>query len=51
MIWVTQIFFAFVIFLLTLEQDTREVLMITPIWFLVLTIGYHASKKNHKSQL
>ena len=51
MVWATLAFFLFVLVLLTLEQDTREVLMVTPLWFVVLGIGYHFSKKNHSSQL
>lgn len=33
-------FFAFVIVLLTFEADTREALIATPIWFILLAIGY-----------
>jgi len=33
-------FFAFVIVLLTLETDTRQALIATPIWFIALAIGY-----------
>jgi len=31
-------FFAFVIVLLTLETDTRQALMVTPLWFAVLGV-------------
>jgi len=36
MCWVCMAFFAFVLVLLTLEQDTRQALMVTPLWFVVL---------------
>ncbi|WP_436877675.1 D-serine/D-alanine/glycine transporter [Siccibacter turicensis] len=36
MSWVCMAFFAFVIVLLTLEADTRQALMVTPLWFIVL---------------
>ena len=36
MSWVCMAFFAFVIVLLTLEDDTRQALMVTPLWFIVL---------------
>ena len=48
-IYVTQAFLIFVLFLLTLEQDTREVLMVTPLWFVVLGAGYWFARKNHNS--
>jgi D-serine/D-alanine/glycine transporter len=38
MCWVCMAFFAFVIVLLTLEQDTRQALMVTPLWFVVLGV-------------
>ncbi|AIA71696.1 D-serine/D-alanine/glycine transporter [Pectobacterium atrosepticum SCRI1043] len=33
-------FFAFVIVLLTLQPDTRQALVVTPLWFIVLAIAY-----------
>ncbi len=33
MCWVCMAFFVFVLVLLTLEDDTREALMVTPLWF------------------
>ena len=48
-VYATQGFFFFVLFLLTLEEDTRQVLMVTPVWFILLAISYHFSKKNHPS--
>lgn len=38
MCWVCMAFFAFVIVLLTLEDDTRQALMVTPLWFVVLGV-------------
>ncbi|CQR26255.1 D-alanine/D-serine/glycine permease [Yersinia enterocolitica] len=38
-------FFAFVLVLLTLESDTRQALIVTPLWFVILTIGYITLKK------
>ncbi|MFT4248910.1 MAG: D-serine/D-alanine/glycine transporter [Pseudomonas sp.] len=33
-------FFAFVIVLLTLQPDTRQALLASPVWFLILAVGY-----------
>ncbi|MFC5440249.1 D-serine/D-alanine/glycine transporter [Rhodanobacter ginsenosidimutans] len=40
MCWVCLAFFAFVIVLLTLQTDTREALLASPIWFLLLGASY-----------
>ncbi|RAX10356.1 D-serine/D-alanine/glycine transporter [Photorhabdus bodei] len=45
MSWVCLAFFAFVLILLTLRDDTRQALIITPIWFMVLIIGFQVVKK------
>ncbi|TNH44001.1 D-serine/D-alanine/glycine transporter [Photorhabdus luminescens] len=45
MSWVCLAFFAFVLILLTLRDDTRQALIITPIWFLILIIGFQIVKK------
>ncbi|WP_392563010.1 D-serine/D-alanine/glycine transporter [Orbus sturtevantii] len=37
-------FFIFVIVLLTLETDTRQALIATPLWFIILAVGYAARK-------
>ena len=34
MCWVCMAFFAFVLVLLTLEDDTRQALIVTPLWFI-----------------
>ncbi|MGV3346255.1 D-serine/D-alanine/glycine transporter [Enterobacteriaceae bacterium LUAb1] len=33
-------FFAFILVLLTLEDDTRQALAVTPVWFILLAIGW-----------
>jgi D-serine/D-alanine/glycine transporter len=40
MCWVCLIFFAAVIGMLTLREDTRQALMVTPLWFVVLALAY-----------
>lgn len=46
MCWVCMAFFVFVLVLLTLEDDTREALMVTPLWFVLLGAGWlFAGKK------
>ena len=40
MSWVCIAFFAFVLVLLTLQEDTRQALMVTPVWFILLGIGW-----------
>lgn len=40
MCWVCMAFFVFVIVLLTLQEDTRQALMVTPLWFALLGIGW-----------
>ena len=45
MSWVCMAFFAFVLVLLTLESDTRQALIVTPLWFVILTASYIFLKK------
>ncbi len=46
MCWVCMAFFVFVLVLLTSEDDTREALMVTPLWFVLLGAGWlFAGKK------
>lgn len=40
MCWACLVFFAFVLWLLTLQTDTREALLASPVWFVLLTVGY-----------
>ncbi|AGF74685.1 D-serine/D-alanine/glycine transporter [Bartonella australis AUST/NH1] len=46
MCWITLAFFAFILFLLTLEPDTFSALKYTPLWFIFLGIMYFFKKKN-----
>jgi D-serine/D-alanine/glycine transporter len=48
--WLGLAFFIFVIVLLTLEPDTRIALEVTPIWFILLVIGYFFSATHARSQ-
>ncbi|KID02766.2 D-serine/D-alanine/glycine transporter [Hafnia alvei] len=50
MCWVCLAFFAFVIVLLTLEADTRQALMVTPIWFVILGLGWMFIRKRRSTQ-
>ncbi|RUL76777.1 D-serine/D-alanine/glycine transporter [Dyella choica] len=40
MCWVCLAFFAFVLWLLTLQADTRQALLASPVWFALLAIAY-----------
>ena len=40
MCWVCMAFFVFVLVLLTLEEDTRQALIVTPLWFIALGLGW-----------
>ena len=50
MCWVCLAFFAFVIVLLTLEADTRQALMVTPLWFVILGLGWMFIRKRRSTQ-
>ncbi|MDQ7990119.1 MAG: D-serine/D-alanine/glycine transporter [Candidatus Dactylopiibacterium sp.] len=39
------VFFAFILVLLTLEDDTRQALMISPLWFVILAIAYRFKRR------
>lgn len=45
MCYVVLAFFAFVIVLLTLQPDTRQALLASPVWFLILGVGYLFKRK------
>lgn len=45
MCWVVLVFFAFILILLTLETDTLTALLYTPLWFVLLAIGYFFTAK------
>jgi len=40
MCWVCLAFFAFVLVLLSLQADTRQALVASPVWFAILGVGY-----------
>lgn len=47
--WIVIIFFVAMIGVLALEEDTRRALMVSPIWFVLLVIGYLGFyKQKHK---
>ena len=47
--WVLIIFFIGMIYVLSLEADTMKALMVSPIWFIILIIGYFGFyKPRHK---
>lgn len=45
MCWVCMAFFVFVLVLLTLQEDTRQALMVTPLWFIMLAVGWFMRKR------
>jgi D-serine/D-alanine/glycine transporter len=45
MCWACLVFFVFVLVLLTLQADTRAALMASPVWFVLLAMGYAVKKK------
>ncbi|WP_434778966.1 D-serine/D-alanine/glycine transporter [Neisseria sp. Ec49-e6-T10] len=50
MCWVVLAFFAFVLYLLTLEADTLEALIYTPSWFILLGVAYIFVKAKREKQ-
>ncbi|OAT37058.1 D-serine/D-alanine/glycine transporter [Proteus myxofaciens] len=51
MSWLCLGFFVFMVILLALEHDTRQALSVTPIWFIVLAIGYQFVKKRKTKEM
>ncbi|WP_249228925.1 amino acid permease [Brenneria tiliae] len=49
MSWFALAFFAFVIVLLSFEPDTRRALLLTPLWFLGLTVVYLVRSRSERS--
>lgn len=45
MAWACLVFFAFIIFLLTLEPSTAQAMSVMPLWFIALTIFYRLRLK------
>jgi D-serine/D-alanine/glycine transporter len=48
MCWVCLAFFAAVLVLLTLELDTRQALIATPAWFVLLGLAYAWQRRRPK---
>ena len=44
-------FFVFVLVLLTLEDDTRQALLVTPLWFIALGLGWLFIGKKRAAEL
>ncbi|MNH30997.1 D-serine/D-alanine/glycine transporter [compost metagenome] len=42
------VFFAFILVLLSLESDTRQALIVTPLWFLLLAVTYQFVRRNRQ---
>lgn len=53
MCWACLVFFAGILVLLSFEADTRQALMVTPIWFVILTVTYQfvRSRRQPRSQI
>ncbi|MEY0542291.1 D-serine/D-alanine/glycine transporter [Providencia rettgeri] len=45
MSWLSLAFFAFMVVLLAFQNDTRQALIATPVWFILLFIGYQFAKR------
>lgn len=45
MCWICLAFLFGVLILLTLETDTRQALMVTPLWFIALAIGWRFTQR------
>ncbi|WP_442113716.1 D-serine/D-alanine/glycine transporter [Pseudomonas sp. NUPR-001] len=45
MAWVCLVFFAFILALLALEDDTRKALFLVPLWFVVLGLSYRSIRQ------
>lgn len=44
MCWVVLAFFAFIVVVLTLEPDTLQALLVTPVWFVILGVAWYLIK-------
>lgn len=45
--WFVLLFLAMVLVMLAFNEDTRIGLYVTPVWILVLVVGYFASRSHH----
>lgn len=50
MCWVVLAFFFFILILLTLKPETRQALLVTPIWFMLLAIGWSIQRRKIKAK-
>lgn len=48
MSWLCLAFFIFVLVLLALRDDTRQALMVTPLWFIFLTVVYWITRRKQQ---
>ncbi|MNE52420.1 D-serine/D-alanine/glycine transporter [compost metagenome] len=48
MCYVCLTFFAFILVLLSLESDTRQALIVTPLWFVLLAVTYQFVRRNRQ---
>lgn len=49
MSWLCLAFFLFVLVLLSFEQDTRQAMMVTPLWFILLAISWRYTRKRYSA--
>ena len=50
MCWVCLTFFAFILVLLCLESDTRQALLVTPVWFVLLAVTYQTVRRKRQAR-
>lgn len=50
MCFVCLLFFAFVLILLTLREDTLQALLVTPLWFVILGVAYFFLRRKKRTQ-
>ncbi len=48
MCWACMAFFVFILVLLTLQEDTRQALMVTPLWFILLAAGWQLRRRTRR---
>jgi len=51
MCWVCLTFFAFILVLLCLESDTRQALLVTPLWFVLLAVTYQTVRRKRQARV
>lgn len=49
MSWICLAFFVFMVILLAFQHDTRQALIATPVWFIILFIGYQVVKRRKQT--